>query len=414
LRTLRYRNTAATPTGAQRRIEIVVNDDRARSEVAEVTTTVRGQNSAPTLEQISNTVVLAGSPLHLPLNGEDSDGDRLSYTVTSSNPSVVEPVLLSGNRSLRLSVDNFGDMVFQLYEDRAPRATSQIIALAEQGFYNGIIFHRVVNGFVIQAGDPTGTGRGGSDRPDFDDQFHVDLQHNRSGILSMAKTTDDTNDSQFFITEGPTRHLDFNHTIFGQLVEGESVREAISNVAVDAQDKPRTEVRIGSAQVFVDNQNAVVMLKSPPGASGTAKITVNVSDGRGGSLTREFDVTVQADTVNGGPFLADIPSVRTRVGVPTEFQLVGRDPEGDPVFYLDEAALKARSLFVPVAANPELQYSVNPTTGLVSVRPGSGLVGTFQITVAAAASLDGLTNASHIDYQRVTVTVNNSPVVDPT
>jgi cyclophilin family peptidyl-prolyl cis-trans isomerase len=81
---------------------------------------------------------------------------------------------------------------------------------------------------VIQGGDPTGTGSGGSPLGDFDDQFHVDLQHNRTGILSMAKSFDDTNDSQFFITEGAQRHLDFNHSIFGILVEGESVRQSIS------------------------------------------------------------------------------------------------------------------------------------------------------------------------------------------
>src|SRR5690606_19222892 len=96
----------------------------------------------------------------------------------------------------------------------------------------GLKFHRVLNNFVIQGGDPLGNGTGGSTLGDFDDQFHLDLQHNRTGVLSYAKSADDTNDSQFFITEGPQRFLDFNHSVFGQLVEGETVRQGISNTAV--------------------------------------------------------------------------------------------------------------------------------------------------------------------------------------
>ncbi len=108
-----------------------------------------------------------------------------------------------------IDVEGFGKMVFELFEDEAPRVVEQIMTLAEDGFYDGLKFHRILNGFVIQGGDPNGDGTGGSDLPDFDDQFDVDLQHNRTGILSMAKTTDDTNNSQFFITEDPSRHLGF-------------------------------------------------------------------------------------------------------------------------------------------------------------------------------------------------------------
>ncbi len=99
-------------------------------------------------------------------------------------------------------------MVFELFDQEASRVTNRIKSLVESGFYNKttsgqIIFHRVIDNFVIQAGDPTGTGSGGSSLADFDDQFDVDLQHNRTGVLSYAKSSDDTNDSQFFITEGP-------------------------------------------------------------------------------------------------------------------------------------------------------------------------------------------------------------------
>ncbi|MFP6703302.1 MAG: peptidylprolyl isomerase, partial [Planctomycetaceae bacterium] len=184
------------------------------------------------LSEIADQTVPAGSPLHIPLNGLDPAGGQLTFTVESSDP-LVSAEVLSGNRSLRMEVDDFGTMTFELFESRATRATDRMIELAESGHFTDTIFHRVVDNFVIQGGDPTGTGGGGSTLGDFDDQFHVDLQHNRTGLLSMAKTTDDTNDSQFFITEGPTRHLDFNHSIFGLLTEGEGVRAAISDVAVE-------------------------------------------------------------------------------------------------------------------------------------------------------------------------------------
>ena len=104
----------------------------------------------------------------------------------------------------------------------------------------------------------------------FDDQFHPDLQHNRGGILSFAKSGDDTNNSQFFITEGPTRHLDFNHSIFGQLVEGEEVREAISEMDTNGppENRPDVPVVISTIDVFKDTENAVVFLKALGNAIG--------------------------------------------------------------------------------------------------------------------------------------------------
>ena len=149
--------------------------------------------------------------------------------------------MLSGNRSWKLSVKNYGDMVFELFEDKAPRPADRVIELTQDGFYNGAPFHRVVNNFVIQGGDPVNQdGTGGS-------PWGI-LTINSISICSTIapvccrspRSTDDTNDSQFFITEGPQRFLDFNHSVFGQLVEGEAVREAISNTPVNntTQNKP--------------------------------------------------------------------------------------------------------------------------------------------------------------------------------
>ena len=177
----------------------------------------------PTLPSIGEVQLLGGSPLFLTL---DAEGEGpLTFSVQTSD-ALVTATVLADNRSLRMQVAGFGEMVFELFDFAARRVTDRIVQLADSGFYDGVIFHRVIDNFVIQGGDPTGTGSEGSPLGDFDDQFHVDLQHNRTGILSMAKSFDDTNDSQFFITSGATRWLDQRYTAFGFLTSGEAVRNS--------------------------------------------------------------------------------------------------------------------------------------------------------------------------------------------
>jgi cyclophilin family peptidyl-prolyl cis-trans isomerase len=408
LRTLRYVNNASLRTDGIRRIGIVVNDGTSTSEEVLSQITVVGPNQAPTLPDFETVTVIAGSPLHIPLDGFDANGDPLTYTATSSNSTLLETFIPQGNRSMRVTVSSpqngiSGDMVFQLFEDRASRATSRIIQLADDGFYDGIIFHRVVNNFVIQGGDPTGTGSGGSDLGDFDDQFHRDLQHNRTGMLSMAKTVDDTNDSQFFVTEGPARHLDFNHTVFGMLVEGEEIRELISNVPVGPGSRPVNDVVMQSVEIFTDQQRNVLMLKAPEGASGSTTISITVADGRGGTVTRQFTANVLPDTVNNEPFLADIGSLQVLVNTSRTIQLNAVDVEGDPVFFFDEDAMDREGIRVPERSNPDVTYSVNPLTGELTV---SGSVeGVYRISVAVASQQTGLTNNTPIDYQVISVSI---------
>jgi cyclophilin family peptidyl-prolyl cis-trans isomerase len=353
---------------------------------------------APTLDPIADVTLLSGSPLHIPLDGFESSGQALSFAA-SSNSELVSTFVTKGNRSMRITVAGFGDMVFELFEKRAPRATRQITRLAESGFYNGVIFHRVLDNFVIQGGDPTGIGSGGSTLGTFDDQFHVDLQHNRTGFLSMAKTEDDTNDSQFFITEGAARHLDFNHSIFGLLVEGEVVRDAISGVPVGTGDRPITDVVMQSVRIFKDNQNAVLMLAATEGTSGQATVTVTATAPDGAQVSRTFLVTVSPDTVDSDPFLADIPPVSTKVDTPVTFQLRAIDVDGGTAFFLDEAGLDSNGLSVPARAHADLDYTVDFDTGLVTVTPSNGLQGVHSITVATARF------ATAVDYQVVPIRI---------
>ena len=397
LRSLAYSNKSDTPTAGERSIDISVNDGFESSAQLSIVVRVQGPNQAPSLS-VNDQTLLAGSPLNIGLNGVDVDGDDLTYTVTTSS-AAVEAEIRSGNRSWRLDVDSPGNningtMIFEFFEDMAPRATDRFITLTQDGFYDGIIFHRVINDFVIQGGDPLGNGTGGSDLGDFDDQLHVDLQHNTTGLLSMAKTVDDTNNSQFFVTEGPSRNLDGNHTIFGILTEGEAIRDAISEIAVGTGDRPVNAVTITEASVFTDTENATLSLKAADGFTGTVDVTVMVSDGST-TTSETFTVTVEPDSLNTRPWLGDIGVIETAVDTPTTFQLQGFDVEGDDVSFYGptEAAtanMEDRLDGIPGNQFPVLQppagldVSVDAESGLMTVTPSGGITGTFQVTVGAS------------------------------
>ncbi|MCE9647632.1 MAG: peptidylprolyl isomerase [Chloroflexi bacterium] len=119
-----------------------------------------------------------------------------------------------------------GTMVIELFADKTPLTVNNFVFLAREGYYDNVIFHRVIDNFMVQGGDPTGTGRGGPGYK-FGDEFHPGLKHDKQGILSMANAGPGTNGSQFFITHGPTPHLNGKHTVFGQVVEGLDVLMSI-------------------------------------------------------------------------------------------------------------------------------------------------------------------------------------------
>jgi large repetitive protein len=361
-------------------------------------------SSDPTFVEIPNQTVLFRSPLHIPVDTYDPNGGPLTVTVQSSNPSAISAEMVSSTKSLRMVVDGYGEMVFRLFADEAPRPVARIEQLVNSGFYNKtatnkIIFHRVIDNFVIQAGDPTGTGSGGSTLGSINDQFNVNLQHNRTGVLSYAKSNDDTNDSQFFITEGPQRHLDFNHSIWGQLIQGESVREGISRTSVSSS-RPTQEVVINSMEIFNDNQNGLVRLKAQ-GASGSATITVRVTNAAGGTFTRTFVATAAADTNNGGPFLNDITVPPIAPGQTVTIPLTAQDKEGDAIFF---DATRAGT--VPY------QFAIDNSTGQLQVTAPSNFSGAFDINVGVRAASSSSTS-DLFDTQKLTFQVN-APVTAPT
>lgn len=178
---------------------------------------------------------------------------------------------------------NMGDITFKLFPEQAPKTVENFTTHIKDGYYNGIIFHRVIKDFMIQGGDPTGTGMGGESiygRP-FEDEF-TPLLRNYRGALSMANAGPSTNGSQFFIVQcasvhpglvsqmkeiggeafpaeaienyeklGGTPHLDFHHTVFGQVVEGMDIVDKIASVETGAADKPVNDVVIKSAETYI-------------------------------------------------------------------------------------------------------------------------------------------------------------------
>ena len=132
---------------------------------------------------------------------------------------------------------SLGNIEAELFQNEAPKTVENFVGLAKKGFYDGIIFHRVIPGFMIQTGDPTGTGMGGPGYQ-FSDEFSPKLRHDKPGILSMANSGPNTNGSQFFITEVPTPWLDNRHSIFGQVTSGIEVVHKIANAKRDRSDKP--------------------------------------------------------------------------------------------------------------------------------------------------------------------------------
>ena len=140
-----------------------------------------------------------------------------------------------------------GEIKIDLFSEKVPNTVNNFVFLAQAGFYDGVIFHRVIVDFMAQTGDPTGTGRGGPGYA-FGDEFHKDLTHDKPGILSMANAGPNTNGSQFFITHIPTPWLDGKHSVFGEVIEGMDVL-----FSIPARDPVRPEypgVKIQSIEII--------------------------------------------------------------------------------------------------------------------------------------------------------------------
>lgn len=371
--------------------------------------------TTPYLAQIEDVDAFAGEAIHIPLDGYTPTGEPLTYTITTSSGHA-ETTVKQQNRSLRITVAGYGVMEFQLFEDLAPRVTNRIIQLAQSGFYDGLKFHRIIEDFMIQGGDPNGNGTGGSSLGHFDDQYHPDLRHNAVGMLSMAKSFDDDSNSQFFITHNPQRHLDFQHSVFGIMTEGYKVLDSIAEIAkIGAPENgvPAFTVTMSKVEVFQDTENAVLKLTSLPNIAEDDTVTVTATDPDGNTTQRSFNVSFNPAPLNSNPFLNYVPDIVLPVGGSAQFQLSATNVDGATLHYFDHARLSQGSVLAStgIAAPPAgLTYSVNPTTGLLQVQTNSELTGTYYIVVGVARTATPFTG--QVDYQFIQVTIGETPVLN--
>ena len=151
---------------------------------------------------------------------------------------IIDP---SKSYQARMIID-VGDIVIKLRADKVPKTVNNFVFLAREGFYDGIVFHRVIPNFMAQGGYPTGIGTGGPGYK-FGDEFHPDLRHDRRGVMSMANAGPNTNGSKFFLTHVPTPWLDDRHSVFGEIVEGLDVLLAIPERDPNARGAPAVAIR---------------------------------------------------------------------------------------------------------------------------------------------------------------------------
>jgi cyclophilin family peptidyl-prolyl cis-trans isomerase len=372
-----------------------------------------------------------GTPLYIGIESTSTTASPITYTASSSNPNVTAEIV-TGGRSLRLNVTgrdsmgaNFtGDITLRLFEDLAPNTTARIIQLASSGFYNGLLFHRVIPNFVVQGGDPQGNGSGGSGTQ-FSDEFQSSLTFNSQGLLAMANSGDDTNDSQFFITaidqplpSSRPQHLNYQHTIYGIMTSGFDTYRKLIGTPTGAADKPITNAVINTATVLTDSTNAVVKVTGPATQTASATITVNGTDGSGPMASRSTVVSSSIASRNNRSFLGTVSDLTTNRNSSVSFTVTGFDTENEALtFSLFSTASKSN----PDAAGSapaNFTFSKEATTigGLAATRftitPNSNFTGNvdFLVGVRDTQSFfgDGLPvdALSHFDTEEIRLTVN--------
>jgi cyclophilin family peptidyl-prolyl cis-trans isomerase len=372
--------------------------------------------------EVEDVTVPAGKTFAVPLRGQDAGGAPITYSIVSIANPAVTGTITSGNRSLKLNVTGkdagnntfTGDLVFQLFEDLAPVTTTRIIQLVQSGFYNGLTFHRIIDDFMAQGGDPAGNGSGGTGTT-FTDEYSELLTFVGFGQLAMANSGDDSNDSQFFITDidlrigdfgkEPPQHLNFNHTIFGQLTGGFDVFENVILTPVSGET-PLQKPVINNATVFTDVQRGVLLLSAATNFTGTVTVTVSATSTHGASLERTFTVNVVADTTNDRPFLREVPHLVMTANATLTFGLEAYDHEKDSLTYfvLDAATL----------ANPaNVQVTLNNATGAVQLKPKTGFTGRVSLFVAVRDQTDRNFNGILNEIPELDSQIINLDVIPP-
>ena len=358
-------------------------------------------SAAPVLDPIPNASIPATKTLILPVTASSPNGRPLTFTASSSTNRITVEVH-TGNPFWKMSVaqaaaanapgayqtpfrggvatvTNIGDMTFMLFRDLTPHTVNVIQGLTAGGMYtSNTIFHRVVPGFVIQGGDPNTNGTGGPVFR-FDDEFHPRAIFSGHGQLAMANSGKDTDGSQFFITFGAQRALDFGYTLFGQLVRGFNVLTNIINTPTNGAARPLADVIITRTSIVPDNYDTVLTLTATNTTGAVGTITVIANDGAGGFATNTFTATTVTDPVNDPPFI--YPNTGISLVAPANGRLTNTvtaiDLESNtPSFafqFLDQNSLLNAS-----------NSTINQTSGQLILIPATNYVGPVNLVVGVA------------------------------
>jgi cyclophilin family peptidyl-prolyl cis-trans isomerase len=333
----------------------------------------------PTIDpiQVPLNIPSEGKTLIIPITANDPSGGTITYSLTSNNMSLVTVTThaVSATNPILQITTNLGVMEFELFGDLTPSAVNFIAGMAKSGFYNGLIFHRVVKGFVIQGGDPAGNGSGGPGFT-FDDEFNQNAIYSGTGQLAMANTGPDTNGSQFFVTVGTQRGLDFNNEIFGQLVRGFDVLQTIDNVPVDGNSKPITPVTMTNVAIIQDATVECFTLQSVAGASpGSTTLTLTATSSNGGSTQETLNAQVVADATNDPPTLDPVTNQVSTSGSAITIHVTRTDLENDASTFLAQVATADQA-----NATVSMTASTNGSADFL-VTPTSGFTGSIHLTI---------------------------------
>lgn len=409
----------------------------------------------------NNTVINipVGKTFQLPIDGSDTTDANavLNFSVVNNqNPGNVGAAFsASTNRSLRMTVTGngfSGDLTLQLFEDLTPITTKRIIDLATgqvAGFtYNNLTFHRVIQNFMAQGGDPAGNGTGGTGTK-FADEFNSQLMFTGFGQWAMANSGDDTNDSQFFITDvdlraadansslRPPQHLNFQHTIFGQLTDGFATFAQLIATPVNGST-PTTPVVMSNVTVVNDHQNAVLRLTATGAAGSSSVITVRaINPATNEQFDQTFTINVVADTDSGQsagtatddrPFLNVPPTTFPNLispatineDIPLTIPAFEQEASGTLTVHIRTGtATDAANATITTDNVTNLSVSINQSTRVITLTPAANFHGSIDFLLAirdatvrdvngdgVITSADSADAVGQYDTQRMTLTIN--------
>jgi cyclophilin family peptidyl-prolyl cis-trans isomerase len=353
---------------------------------------------APLTGEFADLDAPVGQAYYIPVTATDADGDAITFSASLVGPNASDAqveVVDSRNTFLAMQTRDFGTMVFQLFDDVAPETVDRISGLADAGYYDGLNIFRIIDGFVLQFGDPTENGQNPSPlRPrvdfSFDDEFDTDALFTGDGQLAMANSGKDTNSSQFFLTDGTPVALNGNHTVFGQLVRGFGTRDTIMDVPTGFNDRPVNPVVVTQVRTVDIDDAAVVRLVVDDGVAADTEFTLRVeaTDGTESS-SREF--AVEAELAADAPAILQPfdATLVTDVNQPIVVNVPAIDPDGEAVD-LEASFVDFSASGSPLLTSGEGSLVVDDANGTVTFTPATGFTGAAEFFVYART--DGATS----------------------